>query len=201
MKKNVEPILSAVKVLLAPLMLMLIVVGCGNFDAPTASQPTASDNPDFWNPAPGDQINGHEVPLVREGYWESIYGPQINPWWDAQASATIGRNGGILRMGPHTLVVPRGALSSSVTIRVRVASLTAIAVDCDPSPFQFNCPVQLTLSYAGTQYDGNGDGGNPPLNIFYMAADGSLEQLSSTVSRESSTVTAFTDHFSRYIIG
>lgn len=199
MKKNAEPVLSAVKVLIAPLMLMLVVIGCGNFDAPTASQPTVSENPDFWNPAPGDQIDGHEIPLVREGYWESLYGPQINPWWDAQASATIGRNGGTLRVGPHTLVVPRGALSSEVTIRVRIASLTGIAVDCTPSPFRFNCPVQLTLSYAGTQYE-NADA-PPPLTVFFMEDGGGLERFPSVVDHVAKTVTAQTDHFSRYIIG
>jgi hypothetical protein len=79
------------------------------------------------------------------------------------------------------------------------ASRTAIAIDCGPSPFHFNIPVILTLSYAGTNFTAATN--QSALEVIYMAPDGSLQEMPSTVDVRGALVTARLDHFSRYILG
>jgi hypothetical protein len=177
---------------------LLMLVGCSRFDAPTASQPTTDAQSSMWNPNQGDMINGHEVPIVNSNYWESLYGPQVNPAKTPPVSAVIGREGGTLRLGPHMLEVPAGAVDADVTFTLTYASMSGIAVDCGPSPFRFNIPVTLTLSYMGTQYANTASANS--LGVFYMSTTGGLELEPSTVDVQHNSITAKVDHFSRYII-
>ena len=174
------------------------MAGCSEFSAPTASQNATDSQPDLWNPQPGDQIvSGREVPLLEEGYWESLFGPQVNPA-QSGASSVIGPEGGVLYLGFHQLIIPPGAVSEDTRFRMNFASNSGVAVDCNPSPFTFNVPVTLVLSFAGTQYE-NADIFN--LQIFYMPEDGDLVPVPSVTDDEANTVTAELDHFSRYILG
>ena len=178
----------------------IYMVGCSEFSAPTASQNTTDSQQDLWNPQPGDQVvPGREVPILEEGYWESLYGPQVNPS-DNAGAARIGPEGGMLVVGLHSLIVPPGALDAEteVTFRLNFASLTGVGVDCSPGGLIFNVPVILTLSYVGTQYEGLD---NVELQIFFMPDDGELIPLPITIDTEANTVTAGLDHFSRYILG
>ncbi|MBU0509431.1 hypothetical protein KKH27_11440 [bacterium] len=175
-----------------------VIAGCSELSAPTASPDSSREYSDLWNPQPGEMINGVEVPLVQEGYWESLYGPTVNPWMMPPRTFRVGPQGAFIRFGYHSLLIPSGAVSDFVMISVSNASVTGVAMDCNPSPFQFNVPVTLTLSYRGTQYDGTN---NPPLAVLYMSPSGSLERMPGSVDPNDMTVTAQTTHFSRYIIG
>jgi hypothetical protein len=177
---------------------LLMLVGCSRFDSPTASQPTTDAQPSMWNPGAGDLINGYKIPILNPGYWESVYGQRINPAQIPPVSAVIGRDGGTLRLGPHTLEVPAGAVDADVTFTLAYASMTGIAVDCGPSPFRFNIPVTLTLSFMGTQYASTTAAAH--LAIFYMPTTGGLELEPSVVDIGHNSVIAKVDHFSRYII-
>jgi hypothetical protein len=188
----------------ALVLVALLATGCSRFDAPTASPPAEADL-GLWAPNPGDQvIPGHHVPILNEGYWESVGGKGTSSV-DGGSSLPppvimrIGPQGGVLFLGYHRLIVPRGAVSGQVTITMGYASANAVAVDCNPSPFIFNVPVTLVLSYRDTQYED--EDGAPPLSVVYMASDGSLQPLSSVVNPVNLSVSAATDHFSRYIIG
>ncbi len=182
---------------------LLTIIGCGHFEAPTASQPTVNEETAMWSPQPGDQIDGHAIPLVNENYWESQFGASANPWLLAPRSVVIGAMGGIVTFGPHTLIVPAGAVDGNITITMSNASSTAIAVDCTPSPYHFNIPVTLILSYRGTQYQtlSTTDNTLNALRVYYMTPDGDLEPQRCTVNPFTSTVSAEVDHFSRYILG
>jgi hypothetical protein len=114
-------------------------------------------------------------------------------------SAVIGREGGCLRLGPHSLTIPAGAVDREVTFTISLASTMGVAVDCGPSPFRFNVPVELTLSYAGTQYESSDRQVN--LQIFYMANTQACTAMPSHVDVNGKSVSAQLDHFSRYIIG
>lgn len=173
---------------------MSVLVGCSRFDAPTASQPTTESEMGLWAPNPGDEIiPGHAVPILNE-QGASVDGAMIPP-----RTMRIGPQGGMIRLGLHSLIVPAGAVNDYVMITLAPASAKAIAVDCSPSPFQFNVPVTLVLSYANTQYADAVSA--PPLSIIYMADEDTFEPLPSVVDPVNNTVSAQTDHFSRYIIG
>ena len=182
---------------------LLTLIGCGHFDSPTASQPTTSSEMGLWTPGPGDRIGGHEIPLVNDTYWESQYGSAVNPAAIAQRTAVIGREGGSMAMGQHTLIVPAGAVDEDVTFTLRNASPTAIALDCGPSPMSFNIPVTLVLSYRGTQYQtlSPADPSLNELRIYYMSPDGELVPQRCVVDPTTNTIKAEVDHFSRYILG
>ena len=197
MKKNQQ---IAMRILISLSLLLLTafaLVGCSELTAPTASTESQAYS-EMWNPQPGDMINGHEVPLLEEGYWESHYGPMVNPAGLPPRTFRVGPQGGDLSFGPHHLIIPQGAINGQIWITLSNGSLTGLAIDCNPSPYQFNAAVTLVTSYAGTQYEGDDD---PPLSIIYMAPDGSLETLPSVVNSSLSTLTAQTNHFSRYIVG
>lgn len=188
-------------------VLALMIVGCSGFDSPTAPAASTQEYSGLWNPQPGDMINGHEVPLVGEDYWENAYGPEINPFMVPPRTFRIGPEGGMIMFGQHSLWIPPGAVNDVIMITVSNGSATGVAIDCTPSPYHFNVPVTFNMSYRGTQYDGDGGGegdgdvGDPPLRVMYMSPDGSLEELPGRVDAYNQIVTGESDHFSRYIIG
>jgi hypothetical protein len=187
----------------ALVLVALLATGCSRFDAPTASSPSEADM-GLWAPNPGDQIiPGHDVPILEEGYWESLGGKGTSSvdcgFMIPPRVMRIGPQGGVLNLGHHRLIVPPGAVNDFVWISMSNASANAVAVDCNPSPFTFNLPVTLILSYRGTQYEDMD--GTPPLSVIYMASNGSFQPLPSVVDPINLTVSAATNHFSRYIIG
>jgi len=184
-------------------LVVLLALGCSRFDAPTASQ-SAETAVGMWAPRPGDQIIlGHDVPILKQNYWESLGGKSHLSVDDGllppPRTMIIGPEGGTLQLGYHQLIVPPGAVSDFVTFQIGYASANAVAVDCVPSPLTFRVPVTLILSYSGTQYEDVD--GTPPLSVVYMASENSLQPVPSVVDPGSLTVSASTNHFSRYIIG
>ena len=184
-------------------LVVLLALGCSRFDAPTVSQ-SAETAVGMWAPRPGDQIIlGHDVPILKQNYWESLGGKSHLSVDDGSlpppCSMIIGPEGGTLQLGYHQLIVPPGAVSDFVTFQIGYASANAVAVDCVPSPLTFRVPVTLILSYSGTQYEDVD--GTPPLSVVYMASENSLQPVPSVVDPGSLTVSASTNHFSRYIIG
>lgn len=64
------------------------------------------------------------------------------------AAASIDAAGGVLRFGPHQLIIPAGALTTMTRISAR-AYRDTLAVDLEPHGLQFNVPASLVLSYKG----------------------------------------------------
>jgi hypothetical protein len=61
---------------------------------------------------------------------------------------TVGWGGGIIKVGPHSLYVPPGALSAPVAITATATSGSQVKVDFQPHGLRFRRPVVLTLSYS-----------------------------------------------------
>jgi hypothetical protein len=108
----------------------------------------------------------------------------------------IGRDGGVLNVGSHSLVIPRGALGKSVTITAEQIRGTANSIRFSPEGLQFEKPAKLTMSYENCALvlvkkkivytDEN-------LNI--------LEVLKASLDLfKKKTVSAPIDHFSRYVV-
>jgi hypothetical protein len=116
----------------------------------------------------------------------------------AQSTATIGPLGGIIKAGPHTLVIPPGALLSPRTITMTVPTgLTVNAVKFQPEGLRFAVPAALTMSYSNCSLLGN----LLPKRIAYT--DNNLNVISYLLSLDnllSNRVTGKVNHFSDYVI-
>jgi hypothetical protein len=115
----------------------------------------------------------------------------------ASASKVIGPAGGELRVGPHVLRVPAGALAQPVLISVEAPSETVNSVRFSPEGLQFARSAALTMSYANCNLLGR----LVPKRIAYTT-DG-LDILSYLLSLDNffqQQVTGRLDHFSRYAL-
>ena len=101
--------------------------------------------------APGDEAPS--ALLAGDGLLGTSIGSGLlacNPLPYAANSATIGPAGGSLTVGPHTLTVPAGALTTPVLISAEAPVGTVNSVRFGPEGLQFAAgkPATLTLSYA-----------------------------------------------------
>jgi hypothetical protein len=113
------------------------------------------------------------------------------------ASAVIGPNGGVLRVGQHSLVIPSGALSANVTIQGEVITGSVNSVRFSPEGLTFEARPTLTMSYRNC----SGLGMLLPKKIVYTDERLSLlEILQSLDLSAAKLVSAPLAHFSRYAI-
>lgn len=61
---------------------------------------------------------------------------------------TIGSGGGTINIGPHTLVIPSGALAGNVSIKAVIKAESVNRVSFEPHGLNFRKDVTLTMSYA-----------------------------------------------------
>lgn len=122
---------------------------------------------------------------------------QCTPLPADSASETIGPEGGVLRVGPHALSVPPGALAVPVRITGVMPADTVNRVRFQPAGLAFARPAQLRMSYANCDLLGV----LLPKRIAYTTdALQVLEYLLSFDNPVSRTVTGHLDHFSTYAV-
>jgi hypothetical protein len=111
---------------------------------------------------------------------------------------TIGIAGGVLSVGPHTLVIPRGALSKQTAITMILPTgLRVNAVKFKPAGLQFRTPAALTMSYANCSLLGK----LLPKRIAYTTDNLQiLYYLLSLDNLFSKNVTGSVNHFSDYVV-
>jgi hypothetical protein len=113
----------------------------------------------------------------------------------AVTTQSIGPNGGVLKVGSHSLQIPGNALSSTVLITAEQISGSTNSVRFSPEGLQFQKPATLTMSYQ-----------NCALVllqkkiVFTSEKLKILEVLGSLDLFRSKSVTAPIDHFSRYAV-
>jgi hypothetical protein len=112
----------------------------------------------------------------------------------------IGRDGGTIRVGAHTLVIPRGALSSNKTITATAPKGDVVAVEFQPHGLQFAKPTILTMSYAECGLVKSVLKKLSPRIVYVDDNRNILETLISLPDLLRQTVTAKTDHFSSYMV-
>jgi len=116
----------------------------------------------------------------------------------ASQTKTIGPLGGTISAGPHTLVIPPGALSSPTAITMTAPTgLGVNAVKFQPEGLRFLTPAALTMSYANCSLLGK----LLPKRIAYT--DDNLNIISYLLSLDnllSKYVTGKVNHFSDYVI-
>lgn len=117
----------------------------------------------------------------------------------ASQTKVIGPAGGTLQAGPHTFVIPRGALTQNVTIKMEVPSETVASVRFSPEGLEFvkNKPASLTMSYSHCTLLAR----LAPKKIVYTSEKlNILDILRSLDNILRQTVTAPIEHFSRYAV-
>ena len=115
----------------------------------------------------------------------------------ATNSATIGPEGGFLQVGPHTLIVPPGALASAVTITATAPSDTVNRVNFQPEGLTFQQPAAVVMSYTNCDLLGY----TLPKKIAYTTdLLVILDYLPSLDDSDSQTVRGWIRHFSDYAI-
>ena len=122
---------------------------------------------------------------------------QCSPLPYASTTKVIGPAGGTIQVGPHTLIIPPGALSQNVTITAEAPSARVNSVRFTPQGQRFTVPAVLTMSYSNCNLLGK----LLPKEIAYT--DDNLNILSYLISLDnllSKKVTGKLDHFSRYAV-
>lgn len=113
----------------------------------------------------------------------------------ATDTATIGPLGGVINFGPHSLLIPPGALLKQTTITATAPADGHLTAELQPEGLKFLVPATLTLGYGQCDPQPSNT-----LRIVYL--DGLLGQilewLPSILHLDSHTVSALIGHFSVY---
>jgi hypothetical protein len=123
-----------------PAMALAAVVACSG-DAPTGpviastSPATASGTTGYY---PGSRLTAD----VQAGRFTPV---NCSPRITYEGSARIGPAGGVLRIGPHRLVIPAGALRRKVLISGTVPEGKPFQIDLQPHGLQFRKAAGLVL--------------------------------------------------------
>jgi hypothetical protein len=113
----------------------------------------------------------------------------------ASTTKVIDRKGGEIRVGSHTLVIPRDALKKKTEIRAEQLPGPTNSVRFSPEGLRFKKSAQLTMSYENCLLV------LLPKKIVYTTEGlGILELLKSKDIFKSRAVRTDIDHFSRYAI-
>jgi len=119
------------------------------------------------------------------------------PMPTATATQTVGPAGGVIRIGPHALSIPAGALDAPVTIKATAPSDKVNRVQFQPEGLVFRRSAALTMSYANCNLLGQ----ILPKRIAYTSD--ALAILSYVLSLDNlfaKNVTGKLNHFSNYAI-
>src|SRR5881396_3586000 len=172
--------MKARRLLIAPVLLLVVALACT--DRTPTSVPAA--------PAPDACLIGGLLGATGLLKCSSL------PY--ASQTRTIGPLGGTISAGPHTLVIPPGALTSPTAITMTAPTgLGVNAVKFQPAGLRFLSPAALTMSYSNCSLLGL----LLPKEIAYT--DDNLNILSYLLSLDnllSKRVTGKVNHFSAYVV-
>jgi hypothetical protein len=112
----------------------------------------------------------------------------------------IGREGGTIQVGAHSLVIPRDALTSPQTITATAPRGNVVEVEFQPHGLRFARPTTLTMSYRECGLVKSVLKKLNPRIVYVDENRNILETLLSLPDLLRQTVTAKTDHFSSYMV-
>ncbi len=112
----------------------------------------------------------------------------------------IGRAGGTIEVGAHTLIIPRDALTSQQTITATAPKGNVVEVEFQPHGLKFAKPTILTMSYRECGLVKSLLKKLNPRIVYVDENRNILETLLSLPDLLRQTVTAKTDHFSSYMV-
>jgi hypothetical protein len=174
--------MKAVRALAVLLLVCLVAPSCG--EPPTS---------------PATSTNLHQP---QAGLIGSLLGPtgllKCSNLPYAESTQTIGPLGGSISAGPHTLVIPPGALLAPTTITmIQPTGRGVNAVKFKPEGLRFLTPAALTMSYSNCSLFGK----LLPKRIAYTDDDlNILYYLLSLDNLAAKQVTGKVNHFSEYVV-
>ena len=121
--------------------LLLVSGSCSSDNTPTGVSAPAT------SPAGTVAVDG-----TQDGILGGLLRPlgllRCEPLPEARSTRTIGPDGGVINVGPHSLWIPPGALDRHVTITAYAPSDDVNAIQFSPSGLDFEHSAWLTMSYA-----------------------------------------------------
>jgi hypothetical protein len=182
-------------------LLLLSGVSCTQDTSLTEAPVTSSDQPSPQFGLIGDLTGG--LTSTVDGLTGTLVGTLgsvtdlllCSPQPYAADSDVIGPEGGVLNVGSHRLIIPRGALSSRVRITGEQIKGKTNSVRFSPEGLQFGRPAVLTMTYDNCAL--------VLLQKKIVYTDEQLKVLEVLRSLDlfrGKTVTAPIDHFSRYAV-
>jgi hypothetical protein len=169
----------------------VMLTSCADDHAlPTAPPPSVAPNPSLV----GDLVGG--VTDVVGGVADGLGLVSCNVKKTHTASATIGKEGGTLKIGPHRLTIPKDALKKNVRISAVAPKGKYVQIKFEPEGLEFRRKTALTMSYAECSL-------LSPLHLKIVYVNDQLqilEVLPTVTSVLTRTATAPIDHFSRYML-
>jgi hypothetical protein len=112
-------------------------------------------------------------------------------------SQKVGPAGGVVQVGPHTLVIPAGALSKDVTITAKTGGKNGNAIEFGPEGLRFDSYVRLTLDLSNCASWGLL---RLPYVVYTSDLLAILEVEPSVLNNRAKTVTGYITHFSQYAV-
>jgi hypothetical protein len=133
-----------------------------------------------------------EVTGTASGLLNLVLFPCQTPSYGS-VTQTVGRYGGTIKVGPHSLYIPAGALSGPVAITATATAGEQVKVDFLPHGLRFQEPATLTLSYAHCS-------SQPERPTIVYVDDGLtiLEQFPTVNDPYGDRIVGRIDHFSGY---
>jgi hypothetical protein len=182
-------------------LLLLAGVSCTQDAGLTEAPVTSNDQPSPQFGLIGDLTDG--LTNTVDGLTGTLVGTLgsvtdlllCSPQPYAVDSDVIGPEGGVLNVGSHRLVIPRGALSSRIRITGEQMKGKTNSVRFSPEGLQFERPAVLTMTYDNCAL--------VLLQKKIVYTDEQLKVLEVLRSLDlfrSKSVTAPIDHFSRYAV-
>jgi hypothetical protein len=107
----------------------------------------------------------------------------------------VGPAGGTLRVGPHTLTIPAGALARSTVITAESPSGTVAMVELQPHGLRFAKPVSLTLSHAHCA-----TAAAATEQVAYVDDDLRILEWPTLRASSGDAVSVWLEHFSGYVV-
>ena len=118
-----------------------------------------------------------------------------DPLKPVTTSALFGPAGGTLKVGPHRLVIPAGALADTVTISGSISGAAVDAIQFAPEGLHFNVGATLTM---GTESCKTLD--QPTTVIVYTDDALNILETIAVSASTSKTVSGTLWHFSQYAV-
>jgi hypothetical protein len=171
------------------LVALSLVLGCSDAGTPMSPKPAPTPDPSLIGVVQGLLgVTKIVTNLVDNLLVCTLQLPQQN-------SATIGPNGGKLSFGPHSLVIPKGALHAKTRITAQAIRGYHARVEFQPTGLQFDVPATVTLSYAQCAVP------KGAVQVVYMQSDTTVtEREPSHDYRDQRWVSASIKHFSSYAV-
>ena len=112
-----------------------------------------------------------------------------------RSDVVIGPSGGTIRVGPHSLKIPAGALSARTRIEAVVPAGPYREIDFKPDGLQFAVPAELVMNYKGCDYIREAD-----VTIVYVANDYTILEVLPASFLTGYKLRSPLNHFSKYML-